>query len=253
MSGALSDRTVQSDKPVDAARWSANNTALWVSRLDRRLRRVCARPSRAFRRARRGEVVGALGALALALGLQQSPRAESVQDLLFFSGELMSGQGYAGAGWMHAFSGLDASGIVFSLEGGRPQDVAAYGAGQIGWRFVQGGLYVTLMGGLEADPHIHPIGSADLWWQPAAGWMVQGRYEAAADWVSWRLATGWRSSEAWPWLGPEAASSAEWPRVGLHATGVKLPNGFEARVSAGVSWSRERAGPYCEISLWRRF
>jgi Cellulose biosynthesis protein BcsS len=191
--------------------------------------------------------------LALTLALQQSANADASSDLLFFSGDLISGRGYGGAGWMHAFSGLDSSGAIFSLEGGRPEGVEAYGAGQAGWRFVQAGLYVTLMGGLEAEPHFHPLGSADLWWEPSQGWMVQGRYEASSDWVSWRLAAGWRPSEAWPWLGPEAASSAAWPRVGLHATGVKLPAEIEARVSAGVSWGRERVGPYCEVSLWRRF
>lgn len=191
--------------------------------------------------------------LALTLALQQSSRADVSTDLLFFSGDLISGRGYGGGGWMHAFSGLDASGVIISLEGGRPEGLAAYGAGQAGWRFVEGGLYVTLMGGLDADPRFHPLGSADFWWEPSQGWMVQGRYEAATGWVSWRMAAGWRPSEAWPWLGPEAASSAEWPRFGLHATGLKLPTGIEARISAGASWGRGRVGPYCEVSVWRRF
>lgn len=38
-------------------------------------------------------------------------------------------------------------------------------------------------------------------------------------------------------------------RLGEHATGVALPGGFEARVSAG--WSA--GGAYGKLSLWRRF
>jgi len=207
--------------------------------LGRPLRRLCRR--------------NRTGTLVLVLALSQPCAADPSTDLLFFSGELISGRSYGGAGWMHAFSGLDASGVIFSVEGGRPQGVTAYGAGQAGWRFVQSGLYVTLMGGLEAEPRLHPLASADLWWELSRSWMVQGRYEAATDWVSWRLAVGWRPSETWPWLGPEAASSAERPRLGLHATGLKLPAGIEARISAGASWDRERAALYCDVSMWRRF
>jgi hypothetical protein len=204
-----------------------------------------------FRRRRREAAT--LGSLALMIALQQSPRADDATDLLFFSSDLIGGRGYAGAGWMHAFSGLDANGVIFSLEGGRPEGVAAYGAAQVGWRFVESGIYLTFMGGLDAEPRLRPLVSADVWWEPAPGWMTQGRFEAATGWVSWRAALGWRASEAWPWIGPEAASSAELPRVGLHATGLKLSGGFEARVSAGASWGQGRAGPYCEISVWRRF
>jgi len=182
-----------------------------------------------------------------------SLKADPATDLLFFSGDLISGRGYAGGGWMHAFSGLDASGVIFSVEGGRPQGVMAYGAGQVGWRFVTNGIYLTFMGGLDAEPRLHPLASADLWWEPAQGWMAQARFEASTEWVSWRAATGWRPSDAWPWIGPEVASSAEWPRVGAHATGLKLPGDAEARVSAGASWGQRRAGPYCEVSIWRRF
>jgi hypothetical protein len=181
-------------------------------------------------------------------------KADDATDLLFFSGELISGRTYAGLGWLHAVSGLDASGFVFSAEGGEPQWRQVFAAGQAGWRFAGPGLAATFMGGLEADPRLHPLASADLWLEPTPHWMVQGRFEAASDWTSWRVATGWRPGENWPWMGPEAAASAAWPRVGLHATGLALPCGVEARVSAGVSWREgRRAGPYAEVSAWKRF
>jgi hypothetical protein len=195
----------------------------------------------------------ALAGLALLFASLLSTRADQATNLLFFSGDLLSGRGYAGGGWMHAFSGLDASGVILSVEGGRPQGVMAYGAAQAGWRFVENGIYLTVMGGFDAEPRLHPLASADLWWEPARGWMAQGHFEASTGWVSWRVATGWRPSETWPWIGPEAGSVAEWPRLGAHATGIKLPGGAEARLSVGASWGQGRAGPYCELSLWRRF
>jgi hypothetical protein len=181
-------------------------------------------------------------------------RADPATDLLYFSSDLISGRGYAGVGWMHAVSGLDASGLVFSAEGGKPEWRETYGAAQAGWRFVQSGVYLTLMGGLDAEPRLHPLVSADLWWELTPALMSQAFFEAASGWTSWRVATGWRPDGAWPWFGPEAAASAGWPRAGLHATGIKLIDGVEARLSAGVSWREgRRAGPYGEISVWRRF
>ena len=184
-------------------------------------------------------------------------QADGPTDLLYFSGELMSARSYGGVGWLHAASGLDFSGPVYSAELGRPEIGMGYGQAAAGWRFVQSGVWLTLLAGVEVDPlnapALAPLASADLWWEPAKGWMTTAQIQATPQYVSWRAAVGLKPLESWPWIGPEVGSSAGEPQVGVHATGLRLPNGFEARVSAGVAWWRGRAGPYGELSLWRRF
>ncbi|GEM_PF-2629815 len=181
-------------------------------------------------------------------------KADEATDLLYFCGDLISGRHYAGLGWRHAFSGLDADGFIVSLEGGAPAWRQVFAAGQAGWRFAGPGFAATFMAGAAADPRVRPLASADFWYEPTPFLMTQGFVEMAPDWVSWRAAAGWRPNAQWPWLGPEAAGSAGFPRVGAHATGVRLAQGVEARVSTGLSWrDGRRAGPYVEISAWRRF
>jgi hypothetical protein len=183
--------------------------------------------------------------------------ADGPTDLLFFSGDLMSARSYGGVGWLHAASGLDFSGPVFSAELGRPELSLGYGQAAAGWRIVQSGVWITLLGGVEYDPQyappIRPLASGDLWWEPARGWMTTAQVQATPEYVSWRVAVGLKPADNWPWIGPEAGSNAGEPRVGVHATGLRLIGGFEARVSAGVSWWCGRAGPYGELSVWRRF
>jgi hypothetical protein len=187
------------------------------------------------------------------LGLSRAVEAEPT-DLLYFSGDLISGRSYAGAGWTHAFSGLDSSGLVIAMEGGASQFRQTFGDAQAGWRVVSGKFYLTLSAGFDAEPRLHPLASADLWWEPTPDWMAQARFETTNDWTAWRAAIGWRPNDAWPWVGPEAASSAAWPRAGLQATGFELPFGVEAAVSSGVAWREGRhAGPYATLSMWRRF
>jgi Cellulose biosynthesis protein BcsS len=184
-------------------------------------------------------------------------RGDEATDLLFFSGDLMSGRGFAGLGWLHAAYGLDLSGPVFSAELGRQQFNLAYGQAAAGWRFSQPGLSFTLLGGAELAPDdapaVRPLASADLWWEPAKGWITTAQLQATPAYFSWRLAAGLRLVENWPWIGPEAAASTGELRAGLHATGLHLGGGFEARVSTGVSWWRNRPGPYGELAIWRRF
>jgi hypothetical protein len=175
-------------------------------------------------------------------------------DLLYFSGDLISGRNYAGVGWTHAFAGLDATGFVITVDGGASQFRQTFADAEAGWRIVSGKFYLTLNAGLDVEPRLHPLASADLWWEPTPGWMAQARFEAATDWTAWRVALGWRPNDLWPWIGPEAAGSAAWPRAGLQATGFKLPFGAEAAVSSGVAWREGRhAGPYATLSVWRRF
>jgi Cellulose biosynthesis protein BcsS len=199
-------------------------------------------------------------ALLCALTLvASSPLAwgDEATDLLFFSGDLMARRDYAGIGWLHAASGLDLSGPVFSAELGRQQDGAAYGQAVAGWRFVAYGVWATVMGGAEIEPNFapawRPLASADLWWEPAPAWMAAAQFQATPDYVSWRVAVGLKPAENWPWIGPEAGASATEPRAGLHVTGLRLAGGFEARVSAGISWQCGQSGRYGELSIWRRF
>jgi hypothetical protein len=183
--------------------------------------------------------------------------SDEAKDLLFFSGNLMSGRSFGGVGWLHAASGLDLSGPVFSVELGRQQFNQAYGQATAGWRFSQPGLSFTLVGGAELTPSngpaVRPLASADLWWEPAKSWMTTAEFQATPAYVSWRLAVGLKSVENWPWIGPEVAATTGELHAGVHATGLRLGNGFEARASTGVSWRCGRVGPYGELSVWRRF
>jgi hypothetical protein len=191
------------------------------------------------------------------LAMPLDARADDATDLLYFSSDLMTARSYGGIGWLHAASGLDFSGPVLSAEIGQPEYSLGYGQATVGWRLVGFGAYFTLLGGVELDPQyapgVNPLVSADLWWEPAEGWMAAVQAQATPAYVSWRAAIGLRPAATWPWIGPEAGSDAGEPRVGLHATGLRLGGGFEARVSAGVAWWRGRVGPYGELSLWRRF
>ncbi len=199
----------------------------------------------------------AFSCVVASLAAHPVARAEDATDLLFFSGDLMTARSYGGVGWLHAASGLDFSGPVFSAELGRPEISLGYGQATAGWRFVQSGVWVTLLAGVELDPEnvpvLSPLASADLWWEPVKGWMTTAQVQATPEYVSWRAAVGLKPADGWPWIGPEAGSNAGEPRVGLHATGLRLPGGFEARVSAGVAWWCGRSGPYGELSVWRRF
>ncbi len=199
-------------------------------------------------------VLAACVLFAFAFAFPAGAQADDATDLLYFCGELVSGRNYSGLGWMHAFSGLDVNGAVFALDVGKSQWRQTFSAGQIGWRFAGPGFAATFMAGAATGARPTPLVSADLWFEPTSHWMTQARFEAANDWTSWFLAVGWRPFESWPWIGHEIATSAAWPRAGLQVTGLELLEGVEARLSAGVAWREsQRAGPYGEISLWRRF
>jgi hypothetical protein len=184
-------------------------------------------------------------------------QSDEPTDLLFFSADLMSQRSYAGAGWLHAVRGLDFSGPVFSAELGRSQWNSADGQVAWGWRFVDHGVWLTLLGGVEAvsqsTPSAKPVGSVDFWWEPSHNWMASAQIQAAPDYLSWRTAIGVKMREDGPWVGPEAGSSANEPRFGVHVTGIEFSDGFEARASAGISWRCDFVGPYGELSIWRRF
>jgi hypothetical protein len=182
---------------------------------------------------------------------------DEATDLLFFSGDLISGRDYAGAGWLHAVRGLDSSGPVYLLELGRSTWDVADGQAAMGWRIAGNRTWATfLIGGEWAPgdaPAIRPSASVDVWCEPVVGWMAAAYLHATPDYLSWRAAVGLKVIQNGPWIGPEAASAAGEPRLGAHATGLPLPAGVEGRLSSGVSWRDGRAGPYVELSAWRRF
>ena len=200
----------------------------------------------------RSALLCVLSSVALA-----AAHADGAADLVFFSGDLMSGRNYGGVGWLHATSGLDSSGPVLAAELGSDPLGWSDGQATAGWRLAENHAWITFLAGVEIDPRnapaFHPLAVADLWWEPAPAWMVAAQIQATPAYASWRIAVGLKPQENWPWLGPEAGSNAGEPRVGLHATGLSLPGGVEARVSAGVSWRCGRPGPYGELSVWRRF
>jgi hypothetical protein len=188
--------------------------------------------------------------LAATLLLLSAPPATAGEatGLLFLSAEAPPGGGYGGIGWMAAPLGLDRSGPVLSVEAGRSLAGRWGMSAMAGWRLSRGRVTATVLGGAEVGGSARPKASADVWWDDA-GWMATARAQATPDYLSWRAAAGLRPAEGMPWIGPELSSTGGGLRLGAHATGVALPGGFEARVSAG--WSA--GGAYGELSLWRRF
>lgn len=191
------------------------------------------------------------------LALAPFARGGQASDLLFFSGDLISQRNFAGVGWLHAAAGLDMSGLVFAAEVGRQRFDLLYAQTGAGWRFSRPGFSLTFVGGAELAPRrapaVRPLASADLWWEPLNDWMANAQIQATPAYLSWRLAAGLKPAQDWPWIGPEAGASCGDFRAGIHATGLRLGAGFEARASAGVSHLAGRTGPYGELSVWRRF
>lgn len=175
--------------------------------------------------------------------------------LLYLSLESTEESSYGGVGWMAAPRGLDRTGPVWTLEVGRSfPDDTRLGA-MAGWRWLWRPLYVTTLLGLEQVPSgTAPAATLDLWWNDA-DWMASGRLQAVKGPDSGRIAAGRRFWPDGPWFGPEATATWQGERLGLHATGIGLPFGFDARVSVGTT-VKERAGHgggFVELSLWRRF
>lgn len=191
---------------------------------------------------------------ALFLLLAAPASGQEAGRLLYLSAEQTEESRYGGIGWMGAPRGLDASGPVYALEAGRSfpdQDRIGLMAG---WRWLHGRLYATAMAGVEAADGAYPAASLDLWWD-RDGWMASARSQINHGSDSGRISAGRRFRDGGPWFGPEASANWQGERIGLHATGIGLPMGFQARVSAGGT-VRERAnhgGGFVEISLWRRF
>ncbi len=189
-----------------------------------------------------------LASLLLYLTTSSLAFADSPTGLLFLSLEGAQNSRYGGIGWMEAPRGLDNSGPILLVELGAAQGWRSHGAAMAGWRHASGRTTTTLLGGVEFSAKLRPTASAGIWWDDA-GWMATTRAEATTDDASWRGAVGWRSVETLPWAGPEVSYKDDEFRFGAHATGIKLPVGFEARTSTG--WSAGNV--YGELSVWRRF
>lgn len=179
--------------------------------------------------------------------------AQEARSLLYFSGEIAHASGYAGAGWLQAPRGLDLSGPVFAAELGFSRDRDTRAAAMAGWRFKRGRAFLTVLAGIEAGPAVRPVAAADLWWEPTPALMATARIQATHDHLAWRAAAGLRLSESGAWIGPELAASEKRLRSGIHVTGIRLPFGFETRLSAGTVLDEPRRALYGELSVWRRF
>lgn len=184
--------------------------------------------------------------LAAMCGAALAPRAQAA-DLIFASAEgKPKGEAYAGLGWM-SLPDVKA-GAVLSFEMGASQDGARM-AVQGGWRLSMGRMIATVLGGVEQSGlTVGAVGSADLWWDKG-GWMATARMQSGTDYTSWRTAFGNRLAGEGPFVGPELSSTGEGVRLGMHATGLHVFGGIEARASAGTSLR----GDYAELSLWRSF
>ena len=181
---------------------------------------------------------------ALCVSLAAIPANAGDSDLLFVS----ISSDYLGAGWMRAPRGLDRTGPVFGAEVGTSMEGTPWVLAAAGWRLVEGRLVATLTAGAEAGEVVRPLAVADLWWDEGR-FMATARAKATPDYADWRVAAGLRPDAGWPWLGLELSAHDGPLRVGFHVTGVDLPGGTKARVSAGLV----EDGVYGELSLWRRF
>lgn len=166
-------------------------------------------------------------------------------------------EGFGGIGWIFAPRGLDHSGPAIVLETGKTViEDGQLSAISAGWRWHLGRFYLSAMAGAERSPGgSRPQAAADLWWDDK-GWMAQTRIKHTSDYTNARLALGHKLRGSGPFYGIEVATpDGHDRRAGLHATGLKLPFGAEARMSGGIAKGEDSRtdGYYAELSLWRRF
>lgn len=192
--------------------------------------------------------------LAVLLLLSLPAFGQEARDLGYLSAEQTEESRYGGVGWMRASRGLDHDGPVMTLEAGRSFPDSQRIGLMAGWRWLLGRTYLTALAGYESGDDPGLAGSLDLWWNEGA-WMASARSQVVPGPDSGRLAAGRRIWPGGPWFGPELTANWQGERLGLHATGIRLPWRMEARLSAGAT-VRERAGHgggFLELSLWRRF
>ncbi len=206
--------------------------------------------------------------------------------LLFAGTDLSRYSAFLDGGLVWSPAGLDADGFTLKalLSGGNYTYVSSglhedidgtmlSAAAMPGWRFVRGGLNVSLYGGAVVqdyrlspyDPggrlHGFYVGAqfaADIWYQPSAGTMVavNGAIASIGPTGSLRTAFGWQVFDS-VFVGPENqwiwCADYQEVRLGAHLTGWRI-QGLE--LSAGGGWamtSDQRQGPYVRVGLSARY
>ena len=237
-------------------------------------------------------VVGAMAvAVASMLSCTEPGRADSAAPnapaFLLFGGTDLWRYGqflYGGTLWSPA--GLEADGFTFKLvvngggysynSGDLQTDVHGTmlsGAAMPGWRFVRGGLAVTLFAGpVVQDYRLTPYDpgsrlrglyaggqfAADVWYQPTENIMaaVNGSLASIGPTGYLRGALGYRVFDAM-FLGPETAmlwcGNFQQLEVGGHLTAWRWG---ALEWSAGGGWSMDsdkRTGPYLRLGVSARF
>lgn len=139
-----------------------------------------------------------------------------------------------------------------------------------GWRYKLGDFEIRLFAGPELEsrladlpaarfqnPRVGARAAAELWWEPAPGWMLESTFSAATidKAYSARAAAGWRVIDQF-WIGPEMSVSgdafSQQFRVGAHLTGFKWA-AFEWYAAAGyLHDSFHRSGAYARIGVLTR-
>jgi hypothetical protein len=193
--------------------------------------------------------------VALAQPVEGSAAAQ--RFMLFTGADMWRNGGFAHAGLLWAFNGLDDDGPVLKLATGGGlyryhsgalgnREVTGYKLDAVvlpGWRFRKDNHFITVFAGLDWQRHkLLPddpatglrggyagLRAAAEWWhQPTTTTMIAGDAAAASIGPSYsgRIAFGWRVFDLF-YIGPEMAGftangNYRQYRAGLHATGWKF-------------------------------
>jgi Cellulose biosynthesis protein BcsS len=224
--------------------------------------------------------------LCATVGRAQVALPNSPTFLLFGGTDLWRYGAFLYGGTLWSPAGLNADGFTLKLlvNGGR----YAYNSGALngqvdgtmlsgaalpGWRFVRGGLTVSLFAGpVVQDYRLSPFDpgsrlhglyaggqfATDVWYQPSATIMaaLNGSVASIGPTGHVRGALGYRVFDAL-FVGPEAAMlwCADFNQIelGAHLTGLHVE---AMEWSAGAGWSMDsdrRSGPYLRIGVSTRY
>jgi hypothetical protein len=220
------------------------------------------------------------------LGRAEAAAANSPSFLLFSGTDLWRYGAFLYGGTLWSPAGLDADGFTLKLlvNGGgytynsgdlntAVDGTMLSGAVMPGWRFVRGGLTVSVYAGaVVQDYRLTPFDpgsrlhglyvggqfATDVWYQPTANIMaaVNGSFVSIGPTGYLRGALGYRVFDAM-FLGPETAMlwCAEFQQleVGAHLTGLHF---HAMEWSAASGWSMDsdrRSGPYLRLGVSAKF
>jgi hypothetical protein len=233
------------------------------------------------------QILAALARPSSVPGPADHPTPDQARLLLFATTDLWRQGGFAHGGVLWAPSGLDREGPVLKLMFGG--GIYHYLSGALGnadvrgeqlagtilpgWRFVRGGVTMTVFLGYDFqqhrltpdDPSAGLRGSYhgaragfELWYQPNAAAMAaaEASFSTVGPSYNVRLAAGLRAFELF-YLGPEvqafgADDNYRQFRAGLHLTGFRTGD-FEW--SAGAGWATDtdhRSGAYGRLGVFTR-